>query len=122
MPRATKGAARKRAHKKVLKSARGYFGGRSRLYRTAKEAVIRALAYAFRDRRQRKRDFRRLWITRISAAVRQRGMNYSRFMNGLKEANVRIDRKMLAEIAVHDAPAFDQLVELAMAKATGGGA
>lgn len=113
MPRTRKGAARKQAHKKLLKMAKGYRGGRGRLYRTAKETVIRALAYAHRDRKRRKRDFRRLWIIRIGAASAQRGMSYSRFMNGLKRANVELDRKMLAEIAVNDAPAFDALVELA---------
>ena len=113
MPRTRKGAARKQAHKKVLKQAKGFRGGRGRLYRTAKESVTRALAYAYRDRKQRKRDFRRLWVVRIGAAARQRGMTYSRFMNGLKRAEVALDRKMLAEIAVNDAPAFDALVELA---------
>lgn len=115
MPRVRKGAARKRAHKKLLESAKGYVGGRGRLYRTAKETVIRALAYAFRDRRRRKRDFRRLWITRISAATQLRGMSYSRFMDGLKRADVRINRKMLADIAVNDAPAFDRIFGLASA-------
>ena len=113
MPRVRKGAARKRAHKKLLKMAKGYRGGRGRLYRTAKETVTRALAYAFRDRKRRKRDFRRLWIVRIGAASRQRGMSYSRFMNGLKRANVALHRKMLADLAVNDAPAFDAIVTLA---------
>ena len=115
MPRVTKGAARKRAHKKVLKMAKGYRGGRGRLYRTAKETVTRALAFAFRDRKKRKGDFRRLWIVRINAATKQRGITYSRFMNGLRRAEVQLDRKMLAEIAVNDAPAFDKLVDLAKA-------
>jgi len=113
MPRARKGAARKRAHKKLLKQAKGYRGGRGRLYRTASETVTRSLAYAFRDRRKRKGDFRRLWIIRIGAASRQRGMTYSRFMSGLNKASVGLDRKMLADIAVNDTPAFDKLVELA---------
>jgi large subunit ribosomal protein L20 len=115
MPRAVKGAARKQAHKKVLKQARGYRGGRSRLYKTAKDAVRRSLIYAYRDRRKRKGVFRSLWIVRISAAAEQRGLTYSRFMNGLKKANVALDRNMLAEIAVNDSPAFDQLVDLAKA-------
>lgn len=118
MPRTRKGAARKQAHKKVLKSAKGYRGGRGRLYRTAKESLTRSLAYAYRDRKARKRDFRRLWITRIGAAAEQRGMSYSRFTNGLKRANIALDRKMLAEIAVNDAPAFDALVELAKQSAS----
>jgi len=115
MPRVRKGAARKQAHKKVLKAAKGYRGGRGRLYRTAKEAITRALAYAYRDRKKRKGDFRRLWIIRIGAAAVQRGLSYSRFINGLKKAEVLLDRKMLAEIAVNDAPAFDKLVDLAKA-------
>ena len=117
MPRVKKGAARKRAHKKIQKLAKGYRGGRGRLYRTSTEAVTRALAYAFRDRRKRKGNFRRLWIIRIGAAAVQRGMSYSRFMNGLKKAQVSLDRKVLAEVAVNDAPAFDKLVD--MAKAAG---
>ena len=117
MPRVMKGSARKRAHKRLLKQASGYRGGRSRLYRTARETVKRALAYAFRDRKRRKSDFRRLWITRIAAAAEQRGICYSRFMNGLKKAQVALDRKMLAELAVNDAPAFDKLVEMAKAAA-----
>jgi large subunit ribosomal protein L20 len=118
MPRTRKGSARKRAHKRTLKLAKGYRGGRGRLYRTASETVTRALAYAYRDRKKRKADFRRLWIIRIGAASRQRGMTYSRFMSGLNKAKVLLDRKMLADIAVNDAPAFDKLVELAK-EATG---
>lgn len=110
MPRTTKAPARKRRHKRVLKQARGYYGARSRLYRTAKEAVLRANAYAYRDRRNRKRQFRRLWITRIGAACRQRGLSYSRFIHALDQAGVRLNRKMLAEIAVADPKGFDHIV------------
>ncbi len=113
MPRARKGAARRRAKNRVLKLAKGYRGGRSKLYRTAKEAVLRAQVYAYRDRRTRKRDFRRLWILRINAACRARGLAYSRFIQGLHCAQVALDRKMLAELAVHDEPGFDELVKLA---------
>jgi large subunit ribosomal protein L20 len=115
MPRVTSAPARKRRHKRVLKAARGYFGGRSRLYRTAKEAILRANAYAYRDRRNRKREFRALWITRIGAACRLDGRNisYSAFMHGLAQAGVALNRKMLAEIAVHDPEGFDQLVAVA---------
>jgi large subunit ribosomal protein L20 len=116
MPRAKKGAARHRKHKKVLKAARGFVSGRSKLYRTASETLLRAGRYAFRDRKARKREFRLLWITRISAAVRERGLNYSTFLKGLARAKVVIDRKMMAEMAVNDAPAFDQLVSLAKAQ------
>ncbi len=96
-----------------MKRAKGMVGGRSKLYRTAKESVRRAGAFAWRDRRARKRDFRRLWIIRINAACRQRGLNYSRFMAGLNKADVRLNRKMLSEIAIHDPAAFDKLVEQA---------
>ena len=113
MPRARKGAARRQARNRILKQAKGYWGGRSRLYRTAKEAVLRAGVYAFRDRKCRKRDFRKLWIIRIGAAARQRGLNYSQLMNGLKKANVTLDRKMLADLAVNDQVAFDELVAAA---------
>jgi len=117
MPRTRKGAARTQAHKKIRKLAKGNYGGRRRLYRTVRETLTRAMAYAFRDRKRRKSDFRRLWIVRIGAASLQRGMTYSRFMSGLTKAQVSLDRKMLAEIAVNDAPAFDKLVELAKAAA-----
>ena len=113
MPRARKGAARKRAKKRLLKQAQGYWGGRSKLYRTAKEAVLRAGVYAFRDRRQRKRQFRRLWITRLNAAARERGLRYSEFVSMLKRAGIALDRKSLAEIAVRDPHAFDVIVEVA---------
>ena len=111
--RVRKGAARTRAHKKVLKAARGYRGGRSKLYRTAKEAVTRGLTFAYRDRRQRKRLYRSLWITRIRAAVEERGMMYSRFINGLKKANIDMNRKVLSELAIHDSAAFDALCDQA---------
>jgi large subunit ribosomal protein L20 len=106
------------AHKKrreVLEQASGYRGQRSRLYRKAKEQVTHSLVYAYNDRKDRKGDFRRLWIQRINAAVRQRGMTYNRFIQGLKAADVQVDRRMLAEIAVSDPQAFDALVELARA-------
>jgi large subunit ribosomal protein L20 len=117
MPRAKKGAARKRAKKRVFKAAKGYVGGRSRLYRTAKEALMRSGQFAYRDRKRRKRDFRRLWIVRINAAVRQHGMNYSQFIAGLQKAKVEVNRKMLADIAVTDPAAFEQLVDLARTNA-----
>ncbi len=100
--------ARKR-HKKVLKLAKGFRGARSKQYRTAKQSVMRAMAAAFAGRKQAKREYRRLWITRINAAARQNGLSYSRFMNGLKQANIQINRKMLAEMAVNDAGAFAKL-------------
>jgi large subunit ribosomal protein L20 len=113
--RTTKGPARTRAKKRVFKKAKGFVGGRRRLLRTAKEAVIRSGVYAFRDRRVRKRDFRRLWIIRINAAVRERGLRYSDFIAGLKAAKIELDRKILAELAVSDPAAFDRVVELAKA-------
>jgi large subunit ribosomal protein L20 len=109
--------SRRRRHKRVLKAAKGYSGARSRLYRTAKEAVLRAQAYAYRDRRNRKRDFRALWITRIGAACQQRGTAYSRFIHGLSKAGVTLNRKMLAEIAVADPSGFDRLVAIARGEA-----
>jgi large subunit ribosomal protein L20 len=108
--RTLKGAARRQAKRRLFRRVKGYRGGRGSLLRTAKEAVIRAGAYAYRDRRVRKRDFRRLWIVRINAAVRQRGMRYSQFIHGLEKANIALDRKMLAQLAVDDPEAFDQLV------------
>ena len=105
----------RKRRKKVLKLAKGYFGAKSKLFRTAKEAVMKSGNYAFIGRKQRKRDFRRLWITRISAACKMNGMNYSTFMNGLKKAGVSLNRKMLAEIAVCDAAAFTALTEQAKA-------
>mgnify|MGYP000701469015 CR=1 FL=1 len=106
-----KGALRTRArHKKILKLAKGYFGAKSKLYRIANQAVMKSLSYAYRDRKQRKRDFRRLWITRINAAARLNGMSYSKFMNGLKKAGITLNRKVLADMAVNDAEGFAQLV------------
>ncbi|KPJ63312.1 MAG: 50S ribosomal protein L20 [Planctomycetes bacterium DG_23] len=116
MARARKGAARRQAKKKLFKAAKGYRGGRHRLYRTVKEAVTRAKVYAYRDRKRKKRDFRRLWITRINAACRARGITYSEFVHGLNQAQVDINRKMLAEMAVSDEASFDKLVEMAKEK------
>lgn len=113
MPRVTNAPASRRRRKRILKRAKGYWGGRKNLYRTAREAVDRAGRYAYRDRRRRKRDFRKLWIARINAASRQNGISYSRFMNGLKKADVKVNRKLLAEIAVNDADAFAKLVDVA---------
>ena len=107
-------ATRKR-RKKILKLAKGYYGAKSKLFKTAKEAVMKSGQYAYIGRRQKKRDFRRLWITRISAAAKMNGMNYSTFMNGLKKAGITLNRKMLAELAVSDAAAFTALVEKAKA-------
>ena len=111
--RTTKGAARTRAKKRLYRKAKGYRGGRGRLLRTVKETLLRSGAFAYRDRRTRRRDFRKLWIIRINAAVRQRGLRYSQFMHALKEAKIELDRKILADMAVHDPEAFDQVVELA---------
>ena len=111
-----KGALNTRKHhKKILKLAKGFRGSNSRLYRTANQAVMRSLAYSYAGRKLKKRDFRRLWITRISAACKQNDINYSRFMNGLKKANIDINRKMLSEIAINDPAAFTKLVESAKA-------
>ena len=118
MPRVRKGSARKRQHKRVLREARGYYGTKSRHYQQAKVALTRAGAFAWRDRRARKRDFRRLWITRITAACKMRGTRYSRFINGLKLSGILLNRKMLSEIAIHDPGAFDKLVTLAEASTT----
>ena len=105
----------RKRRKKVLKLAKGYFGGKSKLFKTAKEAVMKSGQYAYIGRRQRKRDFHRLWIARINAAAKMNGMNYSTFMNGLKKAGITMNRKMLAELAVSDAAAFTALVEKAKA-------
>lgn len=106
-----KGGVRTRArHKKVLKLAKGYFGGKSKLFRIANQAVMKSLVYAYRDRRAKKRDFRKLWISRINAATRMNGLSYSRFMNGLKKAGIGLNRKILADMAVNDAASFSQLV------------
>ena len=113
MPRAKGGPKTRRRRAKVLKRAKGYYGARSRLYRTAKEAVDRALKYAYRDRKARKRDFRRLWITRINAAARSLGLSYSQLMAGLRAAGVHLDRKVLADLAVSDPQGFAKVVETA---------
>lgn len=113
MPRARNKVAAHRRHRKILRAARGNYGGRSRLYRTARETVQKGLAYAYRDRRNRKRDFRRLWITRINAAARLNGLSYSVFMSRLKKAGVTLNRKMLADIAARDSAAFTELAKLA---------
>lgn len=113
MPRVKRGVTARARHKKVLKLAKGYYGARSRTYRVAVQAVTKAGQYAYRDRRQKKRQFRQLWIARINAAARQNGLSYSRFINGLKKASIEIDRKILADIAVFDKAAFTALVEKA---------
>lgn len=113
MPRVKRGVTARARHKKVLKQAKGYYGARSRIYRVAKQAVIKAGQYAYRDRRQRKRQFRSLWIVRINAAAREFGLSYSRFIDGLNKASVAIDRKVLADIAVYDKEAFAELAKIA---------
>ena len=113
MVRVTSGAVTHRRRKKILKAAKGFRGSRSKLFKTAKETLLRAGAFAYRDRRQRRRDFRKLWILRINAGARAQGMTYSRFMDGLKKAGVEINRKMLAELAVSDPQSFESLVEKA---------
>ena len=115
MPRVKRGVQAHAKHKKVLKAAKGYYGARRKVYRVAKQAVIKAGQYAYRDRRVKKRQFRALWIQRINAAARMNGLSYSRMINGLNKAGITIDRKMLADIAVHDMPAFSQLAEKAKA-------
>ncbi|MEM6582281.1 MAG: 50S ribosomal protein L20 [Pseudomonadota bacterium] len=115
MPRVKRGVVASRRHKKVLKQAKGYYGARSRVFRVAKQAVTKAGQYAYRDRRQRKRQFRALWITRINAQSRANGLSYSRLINGLKKADIGLDRRVLADLAVHDKPAFSQVVEQAKA-------
>ncbi|MDJ0928123.1 MAG: 50S ribosomal protein L20 [Gammaproteobacteria bacterium] len=113
MARVKRGVVAKARHKRVLKKAKGYYGARSKVFRVANQAVTKAGQYAYRDRRQRKRQFRALWITRINAAARLHGLSYSRFINGLNQAGVEIDRKVLADLAVHDAAAFGALAEQA---------
>ena len=115
MARVTGGMTTRKRHKKILKLAKGYRGGKSKLFRVANEAVMKSLVYAYKGRRLKKRDFRRLWITRISAACKMNGTNYSTFMCGLKKAGITMNRKMLSEIAIHDAAAFTMLVEQAKA-------
>ncbi|OPY12358.1 MAG: 50S ribosomal protein L20 [Syntrophus sp. PtaB.Bin001] len=113
MPRVKRSVTAKKKRRKIFKLAKGFFGARSRLLRTATEAVNRALNYAFRDRRVRKREFRKLWIARINAASREQGLTYSRLISGLKSANVEIDRKVLADIAVNDPRGFSEIILLA---------
>jgi large subunit ribosomal protein L20 len=119
MPRSRPKVYAHRRHKKVLKFTKGQYGSRSKLFRRANEAMLKSLFYAYRDRRNRKRDFRRLWITRINAATRQNDLSYSRFIHGLKQANIQVDRKVLADIAVHDPTTFARLTEMARAAADG---
>lgn len=113
MPRVKSAVARKKRKKKVMDEAKGYVGGRSKLYRPAKNQVERSWAYAYRDRRRKKRDFRKLWIQRINAASRQHGLSYSRFIDGLNKADVELNRKMLADLAVREPEAFAELVRVA---------
>ena len=115
MARVKTGIVRRRRHKKILKMARGFFSGRRKHFRKAKEQLERSLVYAFRDRRQKKRDFRRLWITRINAACRLNDISYSRFINALNKANINLDRKILADMAMHDPEAFTVVVKQAKA-------
>lgn len=116
MARVKQAVNAKKKHKKVLKLAKGYFGPNSKLFRTANQSVMRAQAYAYTGRKLRKRDFRKLWIARINAAARINGLSYSRFINGLKLANIQVDRKILADMAVNDAAGFAQLVDVAKEK------
>ena len=115
MPRVKRGPKRAQKRKRILKFAKGYYGARSRVFRVAKQAVTKAGQYAYRDRRQRKRQFRALWITRINAQSRANGLSYSRLINGLKKADISLDRRVLADLAVHDKPAFGAVVEQAKA-------
>ena len=115
MPRVKRGVTAHRRHKKILKQAKGYYSARSRVFRVAKQAVIKAGQYAYRDRRQRKRQFRALWIARINAEARVNGLSYSRFIHGLKVASIEIDRKVLADLAVFEKGAFAKLAEVAKA-------
>ncbi|WML30491.1 50S ribosomal protein L20 [Neobacillus sp. OS1-32] len=116
MPRVKGGTVTRRRRKKVLKLAKGYFGSKHTLYKVANQQVMKSLSYAYRDRRQKKRDFRKLWITRINAAARMNGLSYSRLMHGLKLAGIEVNRKMLADLAISDANAFNQLAEAAKAQ------
>lgn len=115
MSRTRNSPASRNRRRKILKMAKGQYGGKSRMFRTANEAVIRSLRYAYRDRKTRKRQFRRLWITRINAAARLNGLSYNRFIDGLNKASIEVDRKILAELAVNDRHVFNQLVEVAKA-------
>ena len=113
MARVKRGVTAKKRHKKILKLAKGYYGARSRVYRVAKQAVIKAHQYAYRDRKQRKRQFRALWIVRINAAAREHDITYSQLINGLNKAEIEMDRKVLADLAIHDKAAFAQIAEQA---------
>lgn len=113
MARVKRAINAKKKHKKILKQAKGYFGAKSKLFRPANQAVMKSLNYAYIGRKLRKRDFRKLWIARINAAARLNGMSYSRFINGLKKANIEVNRKMLSEMAIHDSEGFAKLVEIA---------
>ena len=119
MARVKNGVTAKAKHKKILKKAKGYYGARSKLFKTAKQAVIKAGQYAYRDRRQRKRQFRALWIARINAASRTQGLSYSNLINGMNKANINIDRKVLADIAVNDPQAFQAIAQQAKSALTG---
>ncbi|MEW5866260.1 MAG: 50S ribosomal protein L20 [Bacillota bacterium] len=120
MPRAKGGFVTRRRHKKILKMAKGFTGAKSKVFRRANEAVMKSLQYAYRDRRNKKRDFRKLWITRINAAARMEGISYSKFMDGLHKAGIDINRKILADLAVNDQNAFSELVKIARGNAGGG--
>ena len=113
MARVKRGVNAKKRHKNILKQSKGYFGAKSKLFRTANQAVMKSLNYSYIGRKQRKRDFRKLWITRINAAARINGMSYSKFINGLKKANININRKMLSEMAINDPEGFAKLVQIA---------
>lgn len=113
MTRVKRGQVKRRKHKKVLKEARGYYGSKSRSYKIAKEQLLKSMSYAYRDRKNNKRNFRRLWITRINAAARINGISYNEFISGLKKASVDINRKILSELAVNDPDAFQKLTEIA---------
>lgn len=115
MPRVKTGVVRRRRHKKILKLAKGFYSGRRKHFRKAKEQIERSMMYAFRDRKQKKREFRKLWIIRINAASRLNGMNYSTFMNGMKKAGIELDRKILADMAMNDAAAFTAVAEASKA-------
>jgi large subunit ribosomal protein L20 len=116
MPRVKGGTVTRKRRKKVIKLAKGYFGSKHTLYKVANQQVMKSLMYAFRDRRQKKRDFRKLWVTRINAAARQNGLSYSRLMHGLKLAGIEVNRKMLSELAISDAAAFTELANAAKAQ------
>ncbi|GED32542.1 MULTISPECIES: 50S ribosomal protein L20 [Brevibacillus] len=116
MPRVKGGIVSRRRHKKILKLAKGYFGSKHRLFKSANAQVMKSLLYAYRDRRQKKRDFRKLWITRINAQARLNGLSYSRLMHGLKVAGIEVNRKMLADLAVNDKAAFNELATVAKGK------